>query len=155
MRQMNGRRSFAAAMVLTAVSGRAATFQAARVNGPLQASVIIEKPKARTVVGGICQILSDGTFAASWEPSALPTLGFTIGPKATNAELMHASKTPFTGPGRYENEIIAVYLGKTALEDSYAGLGTVTINADGRTGSFALNDGKAAGRFDCGKAPAR
>jgi hypothetical protein len=85
----------------------------------------------------------------------LPTLGFTIGPKAANADLMHASKTPFTGPGRYENEIIAVYLGKTALEDSYVGLGRVIVNADGRTGSFALNDGKAAGRFGCGTPPAR
>jgi len=49
----------------------------------------------------------------------------------------------------------SVYLGKTALEDSYMGLGTVIVNADGRTGAFALNDGSASGRFDCGTAPSR
>lgn len=53
------------------------------------------------------------------------------------------------------NEIIALYLGRTALEDSYMGLGAVTIAADGKSGSFSLNDGKAAGTFDCGAPPAR
>jgi hypothetical protein len=46
-----------------------------------------------------------------------------------------------------------VYLGKTALQDSYMGLGTVTINTDGHSGKFALNNGSAAGHFDCGSAP--
>lgn len=114
------------------------------------ASVTVEKPKPRTVTGGSCRTLSDGTFSGSWEPGALPTLGFTIGPNAMNADLMHANKAKFAGPGRYTNEIIAVYLGKTALEDSYLGLGTIVINPDGHTGTFALNDGKASGHFDCG-----
>ena len=61
----------------------------------------------------------------------------------------------YTGPGRYTNEIIAVYLGKTALEDSYMGLGTVVIAGDGRSGTFALNDGTASGHFDCGTTPSR
>ncbi|HEY7303752.1 MAG TPA: hypothetical protein VH601_06555 [Bryobacteraceae bacterium] len=43
-----------------------------------------------------------------------------------------------------------MYLGKTALEESYAGLGTVTIAADGHSGTFVLNDPAASGRFDCG-----
>src|ERR1700753_17817 len=68
---------------------------------------------------------------------------------------MHANKAKFAGPGRYANEIVAVYLGKTAMEDSYMGLGTVTVAADGKSGTFALNDGKAAGSFDCGAAPAK
>ena len=42
-----------------------------------------------------------------------------------------------------------------ALEDSYGGLGTVIIAADGHSGSFALNDGNAAGHFDCGSVPSR
>jgi hypothetical protein len=69
------------------------------------------------------------------------------------ADQMHANKAKFTGPGAYKNEIVAVYLGKTALQDSYMGLGTVTINADGHSGKFALNNGSAAGHFDCGAAP--
>jgi hypothetical protein len=68
---------------------------------------------------------------------------------------MHANKAKFTGPGTYKNEIIAVYLGQTALQDSYMGLGTVVINADKQSGRFVLNNGSAAGRFDCGKPPTR
>jgi hypothetical protein len=117
------------------------------------ASVTIEKPKPRTAAGGFCRILSDGTLTASWGRSDLPLLGFTIGPHAAMGEEMHASKTPFTGPGRYANEIVAVYLGNTALVDSYGGLGTVVFNADGHTGTFVTNDGKASGHFDCGAAP--
>jgi len=69
------------------------------------------------------------------------------------ADLMHANKAKFAGPGKYANEVVAVYLGKTALEDAYAGLGTVVVAADGKSGTFALNDGKASGTFDCGAAP--
>ncbi len=71
------------------------------------------------------------------------------------ADMMHANKGKYSGPGKYPNVIIAVYLGKTALEDTYAGLGTVTLNADGHTGSFALNNGSASGHFDCGQPPKR
>jgi hypothetical protein len=69
------------------------------------------------------------------------------------ADPLHANKAKFTGPGTYKNEIIAVYLGKTALQDSYMGLGTVVINADRHSGRFTLNDGSAAGHFDCGSPP--
>jgi hypothetical protein len=117
------------------------------------ANVTIEKPKARSATNGTCRILPNGTLTASWGRSDLPMLGFTIGPKAAMASEMHASPTPFAGPGRYPNEIIAVYLGSTALVDSYGGLGTVTFNADGHSGTFKLNDGKASGRFDCGTPP--
>jgi hypothetical protein len=120
-----------------------------------QPSVTIEKPKARTVASGGCRVLSDGTFSGTWGPSALPTLAFTIGPGSTMADQMHANKAKYTGPGRYPNEIVAVYLGKTALEDSYMGLGTIVIAADGHSGTFALNDGSASGHFDCGSTPSR
>ena len=70
------------------------------------------------------------------------------------ADQLHANKTKFSGPGTYKNEIIAVYLGKTALEDSYMGLGTVIINSDRHSGTFSLNDKSAAGHFDCGAPPA-
>ena len=132
------------------VSGMLAILYAAA-----QPSATIEKPKARTVTVGGCRILSDGTFSGTWGPSALPTLAFTIGPGATMADQMRANKVKYTGPGRYTNEIMAVYLGKTALEDSYMGLGTVVIAADSRSGTFALNDGSASGHFDCGATPSR
>jgi hypothetical protein len=134
-----------------------AFFQAAllTIQAAAPPTAVIEKPKPRTVMTGGCRILSDGTFSGTWGPEALPTLAFTIGPGATMADQMHANKAKFAGPGKYQNEILAVYLGKTALEDSYGGLGTVVINADGHSGTFTTNDGKASGRFDCGAAPSR
>jgi hypothetical protein len=45
--------------------------------------------------------------------------------------------------------ILAVYLGATALVDSYGGLGTITFDANGHSGSFVTNDGKASGKFEC------
>jgi hypothetical protein len=121
--------------------------------GAAAQTATIDKPKAKSAANGSCRILTDGTLAASFGRSDLPLLGFTIGPKATMAVEMHASMKPFSGPGTYPNEILAVYLGNTALVDSYGGLGTVTFNADGRSGTFKTNDGKAAGRFDCGTPP--
>jgi hypothetical protein len=116
-------------------------------------TAIIEKPKPRTVTTGSCRILSDGTLSGTWGPADLPTLAFTIGPGAAMADQMHANKAKFAGPGKYQNEILAIYLGKTALEDSYGGLGTIVVNADGHSGTFTTNDSKAAGRFDCGVVP--
>ncbi len=58
---------------------------------------------------------------------------------------LHANKTKFSGPGTYKNEIIVVYLGKTALKDSYMGLATVIINSNKHSGTFSLNDKSAAG----------
>lgn len=121
-----------------------------------QPAATIQKPRAVTVTGGRCLTKEDGTLGVNIGPNAaMPTLALTVGPGAFMADQLHANKAKFTGPGKYANEIIAVYLGKTALQDSYIGLGTVTIAADGKSGTFALNDGKAAGTFDCGAAPAK
>jgi hypothetical protein len=117
----------------------------------------IQKPKAQTVSGGTCRLTDDGsTLGVNIGPNAaLPAVALTIGPRSAMADQMHANKTKFAGAGKYDHEMIALYLGKTALEDSYIGLGTVTIAADGKSGSFALDDGKASGTFDCGTAPSR
>ncbi|HEY2906389.1 MAG TPA: hypothetical protein VGJ29_10870 [Vicinamibacterales bacterium] len=121
-----------------------------------QPTASIRKPKAQTVTGGICRVKADGTLGVNIGPNAaMPTLALTIGPGAVMAHELHANKAKFTGAGTYANEIVAVYLGKTATEDSYLGLGTVTIAADAKSGTFALNDGKASGSFDCGTAPQR
>ena len=117
----------------------------------------IQKPKPQTVTGGICRLTDDGgTLGVSIGPNEkMRTLALTIGPGNPMADAVHANKAKFTGAGKYANEVIALYLGKTALEDSYLGLGTVTIAADGKSGTFALNDGTAAGTFDCGAPPAK
>ena len=119
-----------------------------------QPTATIQKPKLQTVTGGICRVKADGTLGINIGPNAaMSTLALTVGPGAFMADELHANKSKFAGPGTYANEIVAVYLGKTALEDSYLGLGTVTIAADGKSGSFALNDGTASGTFDCGAPP--
>ena len=119
-----------------------------------QPSVTIEKPRSLKATGGTCRIHDDGTLGVNIGPNAaLPILALTIGPGAAMAEVMHANKAKFTGPGKYTNEMIALYLGRTALEDAHIGLGTVTIAADGKSGKFALNDGTASGSFDCGAPP--
>jgi hypothetical protein len=119
-----------------------------------QHTVTIEKPKARTTTGGVCRIVREGTLSAFWGPMSLPTLAIIIGPGSPMDDVMHANKAKFTGPGKYSDVIIAVYLGKTALEDSYSGLGTIVFMAD-NTGTFELNDHSASGHFDCGGPPAR
>ncbi len=117
-----------------------------------QPTATIQKPKSLTVGGGRCRI-ADGVLGVNVGPNAaMPTVALTVGP-GPMADAVHANKAKFAGPGKYENELIALYLGKTALEDAYMGLGTVTVNADGKSGTFALNDGKASGSFDCGAAP--
>ncbi len=135
-----------------AQGGKHASAASASPSSASAASVRIVKPKARTVSGGGCRILGEHSLSGSWGPSELPTLAFVIGPASAMADQMHASKAAFTGPGKYKDVIVAVYLGKTALEDSYMGLGTITVNPDRRTGSFALNDGSASGTWDCGVA---
>lgn len=130
-----------------------ATFLGASAAAP-QPTATIDKPRTRAVTGGFCRILSNNTFSGNFGPnSSLPTLALTIGPASAMADALRANKANFTGPGTYKNEIIAVYLGKTALEDSYMGLGTVVINADKHSGAFTLNDKSASGRFDCGVPP--
>ncbi len=120
-----------------------------------QPTATIQKPKSVTVNGGICRQAANGVLGVNIGPNAaMPTVALTVGPSPM-ADAMHANKAPFAGAGKYANEIIAVYLGKTPLEDAYAGLGTVTINADGKSGAFSLNDGKAAGTFDCGAPPTK
>lgn len=123
----------------------------------VQPTATIQKPKPQTVTGGICRITEDGsTLGVNIGPNpAMPALALTVGPRAAMADAMHANTAKFTGPGQYKNELMALYLGKTALENSYLGLGTVTIAADGKSGTFALNDGTAAGTFDCGAPPAK
>lgn len=111
-------------------------------------AAVIEKPAARTASGSDCRIVGD-TFAASWGPAALPLLAFVVGPSPM-ADIIHADKRRFGGPGAYKNVEIVVQLGKTVSEDRHDDLGTVTVNADGRSGTFALNDGSAAGRWTCG-----
>jgi hypothetical protein len=132
------------------VASVAATHSTAQ-SGP-SGGAKVERPKARSVTTAHCVNFHEGSLGGVFGKPELPLLAFTIGPKSAMADQMHASKAKFTGPGAYKNVVVMVYLGKTALEDSYGGLGTITVNPDWRTGSFTLNNGTAAGTWDCGAA---
>ncbi len=136
--------------VCTAIAGAGR----AAAQGP-GATATIDKPKALTVSSGHCLKRADGTLGAVFGPDALPPLAFTIGPGSVMADAMHASKAPFTGPGAYKNVIVMLYLGKTATQDAYGGLGSVTVGADGKSGTFVLNDKTASGRWNCGTVAAQ
>jgi hypothetical protein len=137
--------------LMTLVAGMTSLAAArARAQGAATPTANIERPKVLTVSSGHCLKREDGTFGAVFGPDALPPLAFTIGPGSVMANQMHASKARFTGPGQYKDVIIMLYLGKTATVDTYGGLGTVIVSTDGRSGTFALNDGTASGRWNCG-----
>jgi hypothetical protein len=125
--------------------------QSSAQGGPTGGATV-ERPKARSVATAHCLNDHGGTLGGVFGKTELPLLAFTIGPKSAMADQMHASKAKFTGPGAYKNVVVMVYLGKTALEDTYGGLGTITVNPDWHTGKFTLNNGTAAGSWDCGAA---
>ncbi len=111
----------------------------------------IQKPQALTLSGGVCRVQNDGTLGVNIGPgSPTPKLAITIGPGDFMAQQMHANLAKFTGSGKYQDVLIAVYVGKIATTD-YVGLGMVTIKADGKSGTFASNDGRTSGSFDCGQ----
>jgi hypothetical protein len=138
------------AIALAFVASVGASVAQAQASSAPSGGAKVAKPKARSVASAHCVNFHEGTLGGVFGRSELPLLAFTIGPKSAMADQMHASKAKFTGPGAYKNVIVMVYLGKTALEDTYGGLGTVTVNSDWRTGSYRLNDGTSAGTWDCG-----
>jgi hypothetical protein len=109
----------------------------------------------RMVDGGMCRIINSNTFGGVWEPNQLPALGFTIGPSSVMADQKHAS-TKDQGAMRTSSSpsIWGRRRLRTATTSCY-GLGIVTVNADGKSGTFALNDGSASGDWDCGHTPQR
>ena len=118
----------------------------------------VEKPIAVTLIGARCSSDGKGSIAAFFGPSMpgqAEKLGFNIGPihfdSVPGVTLPHVSSSaPYHGPGRYTGAPIAGWLVphdyKTYINDR----GVVTVNADRQTGTFATDDGKAAGTWDCG-----
>jgi hypothetical protein len=86
------------------------------------------KPVALSVTGADCSDNGSGSVAAFFPPHTLKsTVGFNIGP-IPGVDLPHSA--PYKGPGTYQ--------------------GAIVVNADRQTGTFATDDGKASGTWDCG-----
>lgn len=109
------------------------------------ASAKMVKPVAMTIDSGSCESDGEGSVGANFASS----LAFNIGPKTGGASIMKMNTAPYKGPGTYTEVIVSGYPSKG---HAFVGLGTVVVNSDRRTGTFATDDGKASGTWDCGAA---
>lgn len=109
------------------------------------ASAKIEKPVALDVPTGFCESDGSGTIGANFNDK----VAFNIGPKTGGAAMLGMNTAPYKGAGSYTKVIITGFVDP---KNSFGGLGTVTFNADRRTGTFVTDDGKGSGTFDCGSA---
>jgi len=108
------------------------------------------KPGSAVIDSGFCRNDGAGTFGATF-PSGTPDakhpyLAFSIGPRTFMAKESGASVAPFKGPATYKDVLSSGNSGSGA----FAGLATVTVNADGQTGTFVLKDGSVSAMWDCG-----
>jgi hypothetical protein len=106
-----------------------------------KATAKLDKPFTLAVTGGSCESDGKGNVGAVFGNA----LAFNIGP-ATVA-MPGVNKAPYKGPGTYRKVIITGYPDKKIL---FAGLGTVVVGADRQQGTFATDDGKASGSWNCG-----
>lgn len=119
---------------------------------PPNGTAKFEKPTPQTIAGGHCQLDEKKTTFGAAFPSApdakKPYLTFSIGPATLMAAETQANMTPFHGAATYSDVLMSGNGGSL-----FAGLGIVKINADAKSGTFALKDGSASGTFDCGAKP--
>jgi hypothetical protein len=110
----------------------------------------IDKPVAMRLIGARCSDDGKGSIAAFFGPSPgadAEKLGFNIGP-ILNVNLPHSR--PYAGPGIYTGAQIAGIPVPHDYKTMFTDQGTVVVNADRQSGTFATDDGKAAGKWDCG-----
>jgi hypothetical protein len=130
----------------------AAAVAAMPVAGADTIGAVIEKPVSARVSGGYCRNDGKGTVGGVFPSSEDVRLAFSIGP-GTYSAVPNAkqSKDPYTGPGTYKNVMMSINAGNRSKPNWIAGLGTIVVNRDGRTGSFKTDGGTASGTWDCGK----
>jgi|GEM_PF-1140130 hypothetical protein len=133
----------AAAVLATFLLGAAGAAVQAQAAG--KAGATLQKPVAITVTGGSCESDGRGSVGANFGNA----LTFNIGPATVGMPGMN--KEPYRGPGTYRKVIISGYPNKKVI---FAGLGTVIVNPDRQSGTFATDDGRASGSWNCG-APLR
>jgi hypothetical protein len=89
-----------------------------------------------------------GLVAFGFPDRTTRNLAFTIGPLTDGMSPTQEKNMPYHGPGKYTHVGIS---GKSKDgKKTFVGYGTITVNADGRTGTFKLEGGKAGGSWDCG-----
>jgi hypothetical protein len=111
----------------------------------------IEKPFQQQLSGAECYGGGGGKYAGDvafgFPGRSNRILAFTIGPLSDSLSPGQENNKPYDGAGAYPNIGIAI---KSPQGKSLAGFGTITVNPDLQSGSFAFNDGSAAGTWNCG-----
>jgi hypothetical protein len=103
-----------------------------------------DKPVSLTIDGGTCESDGKGSIGANFGSA----LAFDMGPAVIAPPGLNMSRAPYKGPGTYREVIISGYPAKGVV---FLDLGTIVVNADRHSGTFATDDGKAAGSWDCGE----
>jgi len=111
----------------------------------------IEKPFQQQLSGAECYGAGGGKYAGDvafgFPSRANRILAFTIGPLSDGFSPGQENNKPYSGPGAYANVGITI---KPPQGKALVGFGTITVNPDQQSGSFAFNDGSAGGSWDCG-----
>ncbi len=111
----------------------------------------IEKPFQQQLSGAECYGGGGGKYAGDvafgFPSRANRILAFTIGPLSDGFSPGQENNKPYAGAGAYTNVGITI---KSPQGKALTGFGTITVNPDQQSGSFAFNDGSAAGSWDCG-----
>jgi hypothetical protein len=112
----------------------------------------IEKPFQQQLSGAECYSGGGGKYAGNvgfgFPSRSNRILAFTIGPLSDRLSPGQENNRPYDGAGTYPNVGIAL---QSPNGKSVAGFGTITVNPDLQSGSFAFNDGSATGTWDCGR----
>jgi hypothetical protein len=110
----------------------------------------IEKPFQQQLTGAECYSgagKSAGNVGFGFPSRTDRVLAFSIGPLKDGLSPGQENNKAYVGAGSYPNVGIAL---KSPQGKIFAGFGTITVNSDVQTGSFAFDDGSAAGTWDCG-----
>lgn len=116
-----------------------------------QGGARVDVPFKRQIAGAQCYVGSGANAgdAAFGFPARGPSqaLAFTIGPLKNSPG--QENNKPYNGPGTYNN---IGFMAKSESGKTIFGYGTIVVNADQQTGTFAFksNAGNASGTWDCG-----
>jgi hypothetical protein len=146
----------AAPTVAAAAASAVATAQASPAGTGGPGGVTFDRPVSGRISGAQCDASTDPNmpgvvgFGFPTRDVTTAALAFSIGPipGAAGAAIGADKNPPYTGPGTYSNIGMG---GKTPDGRPIAGVGTVVVNSDEQTGTFALSDNSASGTWDCGR----
>jgi hypothetical protein len=110
----------------------------------------IAKPFQQQLTGAECYSgagSSAGNVGFGFPSRSNRVLAFTIGSLRDGLSPGQEKNKAYDGAGSYPNVGIAL---KSPQGKIFAGFGTIIVNPDLQSGSFAFDDGSAAGTWNCG-----